>query len=287
MKTIITSHSVTKRTANLEIYFNQIKPIPLLSSEQELRLSLKIAKGDLWALERIINASLRFVVSVAKKYQFFGLDLEDLIAEGNIGLITAAKKFDATKGFKFISFAVWWIRQSILRALTEKKRTIRLPRNQVLGIAQVRLAEAKLEQELERSPTVEEISTFMNLPLIKIKDFLSSAAVMVSLDGANDDEECFSLLEVIPDENVSPADTYLMAESKVQLVGQILNVLSDRERLILSMTFGVDGYAKSELSDIAIFLNITRERVRQILCQLLRDLKARFGDDSRYRYFSE
>jgi len=235
----------------------------LISVEEEVELAQRIRKGDRKALERLTRANLRFVVSVAKQYQNQGLSLPDLINEGNVGLIKAAEKFDETRGFKFISYAVWWIRQSILQAIAEQSRIVRLPLNQVGSVNKINRAANKFEQENERRPSPEELSENTDLPLDKIDEAMSANTRHVSVDAPLGNDEDGSLLDVLINTDALSADRHLVDESLRAEITRALGILNERERNIVKAFFGIDG-PEMTLDEIGSKFGLTRERVRQI-----------------------
>ena len=273
MRQLKITRSITNReSASLDKYLQEIGRQELLAVEQEVEIAQRIHDGDKSALDRLINANLRFVVSVAKQYQNQGLSLSDLINEGNLGLITAAQKFDETRGFKFISYAVWWIRQSILQALAEQARTVRVPLNQV-GIAnKVAKAQARFEQEHERRPSAEELAQELDLPLEKVAQALKSISRTVSVDAPFAEGEDNSLLDVLPNNDSPMADNSLNNESLSTEVDRVLQQLAPRERDIVRLFFGI-GCQEMTLEEIGAKYDLTRERVRQIKERAIRQLK--------------
>jgi RNA polymerase primary sigma factor len=244
----------------------------LISVEEEVELAGRIRKGDRRALEKLTKANLRFVVSVAKQYQNQGLSLPDLINEGNLGLIKAAEKFDETRGFKFISYAVWWIRQSILQALAEQSRIVRLPLNQVGSLNKISKALSKFEQENERRPSADEIADELGLPVDKIADTLKVQGRHISVDAPFVDGEDNSLLDVLVNDDSPMADRTLVNESLSKEIDRALDTLSDREKMIIKMFFGIGGQEKT-LEEIGDTYGLTRERVRQIKEKAIRRLR--------------
>ena len=240
--------------------------------EEEVELAGRIRKGDRRALEKLTKANLRFVVSVAKQYQNQGLSLPDLINEGNLGLIKAAEKFDETRGFKFISYAVWWIRQSILQALAEQSRIVRLPLNQVGSLNKISKALSKFEQENERRPSADEIADELGLPVDKIADTLKVQGRHISVDAPFVDGEDNSLLDVLVNDDSPMADRTLVSESLSKEIDRALDTLSDREKMIIKMFFGIGGQEKT-LEEIGDTYGLTRERVRQIKEKAIRRLR--------------
>lgn len=273
MRQLKISKSITNReSASLDKYLQEIGKEDLISAEEEVELAQKIRKGDHESLEKLTRANLRFVVSVAKQYQNQGLSLPDLINEGNLGLIRAAEKFDETRGFKFISYAVWWIRQSILQALAEQSRIVRLPLNQVGALNKINKALAKFEQENERMPSVEELANETNMPKEKIADSLRVSGRHVSIDAPFVEGEDNSLLDVLQNPDSPRADNGLMEESLRREIERALATLSDRERDIVRSYFGL-GCTEKTLEEISEEFKLTRERVRQIKEKAIRRLR--------------
>ena len=244
----------------------------LITVEEEVELAQKIRKGDRLALEKLTRANLRFVVSVAKQYQNQGLSLPDLINEGNLGLIKAAEKFDETRGFKFISYGVWWIRQSILQALAEQSRIVRLPLNQVGSLNKISKAFSKFEQENERRPSAEELAEQLDLPVDKVVDSLKVSGRHISVDAPFVDGEDNSLLDVLVNDDSPMADNLLVSESLSREIDRALSTLSDREKEIIQMFLGI-GMQEMTLEEIGDRFGLTRERVRQIKEKAIRRLK--------------
>lgn len=258
------SQSITNRdTRSVETYLNEVGKLSLIGIEEEVLLAGLIRQGDEAALQRLVKTNLRFVVSVAKKYQNQGMSLSDLISEGNLGLIKAAQKYDETRGFKFISYAVWWIRQSIMSALTDHMRLVRLPMNKVNDLSKIYQATAVLEQELLRKPSSEQLAEYLDMSVDKVNDALMSAARVKSLDAPLGDEDDYSLYDALCDP-ANYTDEALMAEDATREVGIMLSTLSERERTVLSLSFGLSGMGELLAEDIADQLGITTERVRQI-----------------------
>ena len=273
MRQLKITKSITNReSASVEKYLQEISREALLTTEEEVELAQKIRKGDSQALDRLTRANLRFVVSVAKQYQNQGLSLPDLINEGNLGLIKAAQKFDETRGFKFISYAVWWIRQSILQALAEQARIVRLPLNQVGSLNRINKALSRFEQENERRPSAEELSKELDIPVEKISDTLKVSAHHVSVDAPFSVDEEGSLLDVLPNNDAPEADSSLNKESLIQEINRALSRLSDRECDVVKRFFGIDCNEMS-LDEISEALSLSRERVRQIKEKAIRQLK--------------
>lgn len=274
MRQLKITKSITNReSASLDKYLQEIGKEELVSPEEEVELAQRIRKGDKAALEKLIKANLRFVVSVAKQYQNQGLSLPDLINEGNLGLIKAAEKFDETRGFKFISYAVWWIRQSILQALAEQSRIVRLPLNQVGALNKINKALQKFEQEYERQPSVAELSEMIDVPREKIADTLRVSGRHVSVDAPFVEGEDNSLLEVLPNDDSPSADKGLVNESLNIEIERALSTLSNREKEIIKSFFGI-GCQEMTLEEIGEHFGLTRERVRQIKEKAIRRLKS-------------
>lgn len=277
MRQLKISNSFTNReSASLDKYLQEIGHEELLSVDEEVELAQKIKKGDRQALERLTRANLRFVVSVAKQYQNQGLSLPDLINEGNVGLIKAAEKFDETRGFKFISYAVWWIRQSILQAIAEQSRIVRLPLNQVGSVNKINRELNKFEQEHERRPSVNEIADRIDLPEEKVEEAMKANNRHVSMDAPFVDGEDNSLLDVLADNNMPMADKALVQESLRKEIDRAIDLLNDREQKVVRAFFGI-GSPEMTLEEIGDKYNLTRERVRQIkekaICRLRHNTK--------------
>jgi len=273
MRQLKISKSITNReSAALDKYLQEIGHEELLSVEEEVVLAQRIKNGDREALEKLTKANLRFVVSVAKQYQNQGLSLSDLINEGNLGLIKAAEKFDEKRGFKFISYAVWWIRQSILQAIAEHSRIVRLPLNQVGSVNKINKMLNKFEQENERRPSINEIAEGVDLPEDKIEDAMKVQARHVSVDAPFADGDNNSLLDVLPNEDAAMADKMLLLESLRDEIKRALQILNDRERKIIEAFFGIDQ-PEMTLEEIGTKYGLTRERVRQIKEKAIRRLR--------------
>lgn len=273
MRQLKISNSFTNReSASLDKYLQEIGHEELLSVDEEVELAQKIKKGDRQALERLTRANLRFVVSVAKQYQNQGLSLPDLINEGNVGLIKAAEKFDETRGFKFISYAVWWIRQSILQAIAEQSRIVRLPLNQVGRVNKINRELNKFEQEHERRPSVNEIADRIDLPEEKVEEAMKANNRHVSMDAPFVDGEANSLLDVLADNNMPMADKALVQESLRKEIDRAIDLLNDREQKVVKAFFGI-GSPEMTLEEIGDKYNLTRERVRQIKEKAIRRLR--------------
>ena len=273
MRKLKITKSITNReSASLDKYLQEIGRKDLITVDEEVELAQKIKQGDQAALDKLVSANLRFVVSVAKQYQNQGLSLPDLIDEGNLGLIKAAQKFDETRGFKFISYAVWWIRQSILQALAEQSRIVRLPLNQVGSLNKIGKALQRFEQENERRPSPMELAEQLDVPVEKIADTMKVSGRHVSVDAPFVDGEDNSLLDVLPNEDSPMADSSLNQESLSKEVNRALEQLNPRERDILKMFFGI-GCQEMTLEEIGAKFDLTRERVRQIKEKAIRRLK--------------
>lgn len=273
MRQLKITKSITNReSASLDKYLQEIGKEELITVEEEVELAQRIKKGDQAALEKLTRANLRFVVSVAKQYQNQGLSLPDLINEGNLGLIKAAEKFDETRGFKFISYAVWWIRQSILQALAEQSRIVRLPLNQVGSLNKINKAFSKFEQEHERKPSPEELAESLDLPADKVADTLRVSGRHVSVDAPFVDGEDNSLLDVLVNNDSPSADRVLIMESLAKEIHRALATLTERESDIISLFFGI-GCQEMTLEEIGERFGLTRERVRQIKEKAIRRLR--------------
>ena len=273
MRQLKITKSITNReSASLDKYLQEIGREELISVTEEVELAQRIKKGDHAALEKLTKANLRFVVSVAKQYQNQGLSLPDLINEGNLGLIRAAQKFDETRGFKFISYAVWWIRQSILQALAEQSRIVRLPLNQVGSLNKITKEMSRFEQENERRPSTEELAERLDMPVDKVSDTIQVSGRHISVDAPFVEGEDNSLLDVLNNEDSPMADANLNQESLSKEVDRALCQLYDRERDIIKMFFGI-GCQEMTLEEIGVKFDLTRERVRQIKEKAIRRLK--------------
>ena len=273
MRQLKITKSITNReSASLDKYLQEIGKEELITVEEEVELAQRIRKGDQEALEKLTKANLRFVVSVAKQYQNQGLSLPDLINEGNLGLIKAAEKFDETRGFKFISYAVWWIRQSILQALAEQSRIVRLPLNQVGSLNKINKAFGRFEQENERTPSPEELADMLNLTNEKVSDTLRVSCRHVSVDAPFADGEDNNLLDVLVNADSPNADRGLINESLATEVDRALDTLTDREKDIIKYFFGI-GCSEMTLEEIGEKFGLTRERVRQIKEKAIRRLR--------------
>ena len=274
MRQLKITKSITNRESqSLDKYLQEIGREELITAEQEVELAQRIKQGDQVALEKLTKANLRFVVSVAKQYQNQGLTLPDLINEGNLGLIKAAQRFDETRGFKFISYAVWWIRQSILQALAEQSRIVRLPLNQVGSLNKINKAFSKLEQEFERPPSSDELANALDLPEDKVKDTIKVSGRHVSVDAPFVDGEDNSLLDVMVNNDSPKADRLLMMESLLREIERSLSTLTERERDVIRLFFGIGMQHGLTLEEIGAKFDLTRERVRQIKEKAIRRLR--------------
>ena len=274
MRQLKISKQITNRNAGtLDKYLADIAKEGLLTTEEEVQLAQRIKAGDKKALDKLVRANLRFVVSVAKQYQNQGLSLQDLINEGNVGLVKAAQRFDETRGFKFISYAVWWIRQSILQAVAEQARIIRLPMNQVGALAKVKKAASLMEQKLERRPTYAEIAEELGMPVDKVEQLLNLNSRTVSTDAPLDDEDDANFLDVFIAEDDVTTDAAVEQESTSTAIRKSLDMLNEKERTIICMYFGLGTSREYSLEEIAMKLNISRERTRQIRDRALKRLK--------------
>jgi RNA polymerase primary sigma factor len=275
MRQLKITQSITNReSASLEKYLQDIGKEGMVSPQEEVELAQRIRQGDQFALDKLTRANLRFVVSVAKQYQNQGMSLPDLINEGNLGLIKAAQRFDETKGFKFISYAVWWIRQSILQAIAEQSRMVRLPLNQIGAVNKVKKALSKLEQVYQREPSPEEISEVVELSRDQIADALKVNNRPISMDAPLDNnEDSNSLLDIMENIDTPSADSHLLSESLSEDINRSLSTLSKREGEIIKMFFGIGTKHNMSLDEIGMQMSLTRERVRQIKETALRRLK--------------
>ena len=265
MRQLRIAKQVTSReTLSLDKYLHEIGKVELVSADDEVDLAKRIRKGDQEALEILIKANLRFVVSVAKQYQNQGLSLPDLINEGNLGLIKAAQRYDETRGFKFISYGVWWIRQSILQALAEQSRIVRLPLNKIGSITRINKTFNRLEQEFQREPTVDEVAVLLELSSDIIEDALKVSSHLISMDAPIHDEESDSLYDILLNEDSLSPDKGLMNVSLCKEIERTLSTLADREADVIRYYFGLSGYRQHTLEEIGDEFGLTRERVRQI-----------------------
>ena len=269
----ITKQDTKLETASLEKYLQEIGNVDLISAEEEVELAQRIKQGDKVALEKLTKANLRFVVSVSKQYQNQGLSLPDLINEGNLGLIKAAQRFDETRGFKFISYAVWWIRQSILQALAEQSRIVRLPLNKIGSINKINKAYAKLEQEFEREPNAEEIAEVLEITEAEVKESMKNAGRHISMDAPLIQDEDNTMYDVLKSEEAPTPETELLYESLRKEIDRAISTLTPREADVVRLYFGLNGSHPMTLEEIGEKFDLTRERVRQIKEKAIRRLK--------------
>jgi len=274
MKQIIIKQSITNREGtSFDKYCTEVSKEDMITVEEETELAKRIHKGDLLALDKLVRANLRFVISVANKYQNRGLTLSDLINEGNLGLIKAAQRFDETRGFKFISFAFWWIRQAIIQSVTENCRVVRLPPNKISEIGKINQAFSKLEQEYQREPNIEEMAELLNLPENIISDVIRVSPFQVSIDAplVKDDTSC--LADILVNVDIPKTDNLLMLESLNEDINRMLNTLSDRERVVVQLFYGIGMKYGLSLDQIAEKQGLTVERIRQIKEKAIEKLK--------------
>ena len=269
----ITKQVTNRETASLDKYLQEIGKVELITADEEVELAQRIRQGDRIALEKLTKANLRFVVSVSKQYQNQGLSLPDLINEGNLGLIKAAQRFDETRGFKFISYAVWWIRQSILQALAEQSRIVRLPLNKIGSINKINKTYAKLEQEFEREPNAEEIAEVLDLTEAEVKESMKNAGRHVSMDAPLVQDEDNKMYDVLKSDEVVTPETELLYESLRKEIDRAISTLTQREADVVRLYFGLNGSHPMTLEEIGEKFDLTRERVRQIKEKAIRRLK--------------
>lgn len=275
MKQLKITKSITNRDAGtLEKYLQDIAKENLITAEEEVELAQRIKAGDQQALDRLVKANLRFVVSVAKQYQNQGLSLQDLINEGNVGLIKAAQRFDETRGFKFISYAVWWIRQSILQAVAEQARIIRLPLNQVGAVSKLKKTAAMLEQEYHRKPSTEELAKELDLSESKVQSLMGMNMHQISTDAPLDEDDEGNFLDVYVDQDSTATDEAVENEFDNNAIKRSLSALSDKERQVINMYYGIGVNREYSLDEIALTMGISRERTRQIRDRALKRLKS-------------
>lgn len=274
MRQLKISKSITNRKqASLDKYLTDIAREELITAEDEVILAQRIRNGDQLALEKLVRANLRFVVSVAKQYQNQGISLPDLINEGNVGLIRAAQRFDETKGFKFISYAVWWIRQSILQAVAEQSRLVRLPMNQVGSLSKIKKTSSKLEQQYHRQPTTEEIARELDLPEHKILAAFRMNTKEVSMDAPVGDEEDMSLIDTLVSDDYISTDDNISRKYDNDVICRSMLILSEKEREVLNLYFGINMSHSYTLEEIAYRLDLTKDKVRQIKDKAIKRLK--------------
>jgi len=272
----LTRQLTNRENKSLDLYFQEIGKYELLTPDEEVELAIRIKNGDMEAQNKLVKANLRFVVSVAKMYQNQGISLGDLINEGNIGLVKAALRFDETRGFKFISYAVWWIRQGIMSAIADQSRVVRLPLNRVGNLNKLGKAYRELEQEYERKPTTEELAKILDITSDEVAYILQIASRQVSVDApiASSDENKSTLMDVLYNEDQSMPDKVLIDDSLKNEVADILSTLDEREAEVLRLSFGIGNNQKATLEEIGEKFNLTRERIRQIKETALRKLRA-------------
>lgn len=274
MRQLKITKQITNRDAkSLEKYFQEISKIDLITADEEVELARKIREGDQKALDKLVSANLRFVVSAAKQYQNRGLRLTDLINEGNLGLVKAAKRFDETRGFKFISYAVWWIRQSILQALSKKSRMIRIPQNKIAVNSKIYQVYSTLEQENERSPSAAEIAKELDMSVSKVKNSMKNLGKSISLDAPFKEGESSNLYNVIASNTLDRPDKEVMAESLETDINQVLNKIPERQGDVLRLFFGLGNQPPMSLVEIGEVFDVTRERVRQIKDKGIKSLR--------------
>jgi RNA polymerase primary sigma factor len=286
MRQLKIGKSITRDASSLDKYLQDISKLPMITVEEEIILASKIRHGDQQALNELVSANLRFVVSVAKQYQNQGISLQDLINEGNTGLIKAASRFDETRGFKFISYAVWWIRQCIIQAISEQSRIVRLPLNKIGALNKIRKVKGKLEQQLERNPTDAEIAIFMEIKESEVTTTRSNSPWHVSTDAALPGQEQITLMDVMFNADDFKPDHELMMDSLRIEIERVLSKLTEKEQDVIKLYFGVAGYQALTLDEIAIKFNLTRERVRQIKEKAIRKLRFKSQSQNLTGYFS-
>ncbi len=269
----ITKQVTNRETASLDKYLHDIGKVELITAEEEVELARKIKNGDQMALEKLTKANLRFVVSVAKQYQNQGLNLPDLINEGNLGLMKAAQRFDETRGFKFISYAVWWIRQSILQALAEQSRIVRLPLNKISTINRISKAYSQLEQNLQREPKPEEVAKFLDITESEVKDSIRNSSRHISMDASLNQDEDNNMYDVLRSDDTPTPDKELLYESLKLEINRLISTIPQREADVLKLYFGLDSKHPHTLEEIGEKFDLTRERVRQIKEKAIRRLK--------------
>ncbi|NWG29365.1 MAG: sigma-70 family RNA polymerase sigma factor [Ignavibacteriaceae bacterium] len=272
----LTRQLTNRENKSLDLYFQEIGKVDLLTAEQEVDLAVKIRNGDIDAQNKLVRANLRFVVSVAKMYQNQGLSLGDLINEGNIGLVKAAQRFDETRGFKFISYAVWWVRQGIMSAIADQSRVVRLPLNRVGNLTKLGKVYRDLEQEFERKPTTDELAKILEISSDEVAYILQISSRQVSVDApiSNSDESKSTLMDILHNQEQPMPDTELMQDSLKNEVADILSTLDEREAEVIRLSFGIGSNQKATLEEIGERFNLTRERIRQIKENALRKLRS-------------
>lgn len=274
MRQLKIAKSITnRRISSLDKFLQEVSREEMISAEEEVLLAQRIRKGDKTALDKLVKANLRFVISVAKQYQSQGLSLPDLINEGNLGLIKAANRFDETRGFKFISYAVWWIRQSILQALAEQGRVVRLPQNQVGNISKIKKESSRLEQILERYPTIDELSDIFDTSSKKISNLISISHRAVSMDEPINEEDDIKMIDTFIDKDADETDDQLIQESLYKEIMRCLTVLNEREKEIITLFFGLGKSHGYTLEELSVHMDLSKERVRQIKDRAINKLK--------------
>ena len=271
----ITKQITNRDTQSLEKYFQEISKIELITPDEEAELARRIREGDQIALNKLVNANLRFVVSAAKQYQGNGLRLSDLINEGNIGLVKAAKRFDETRGFKFISYAVWWIRQSIMQAMSEQVRMVRLPLNKIGEISKIKKVYSSLEQTYQRPPSANEIARELDMSVAQVKLAIKNSGKHLSMDAPFEEGESSNLYDVIKSKDTTSPDAGMIKDSLRTDIDQVLKTLPNREREVIRLYYGIGERAPKSLGEIGELFDITRERVRQIREKAIRILRNR------------
>jgi len=266
MRQLKITQSITNRDSKtLEKYFNEISHEELLTPEQEVELAQRIRAGDKVALNKLVKSNLRFVVSVAKQYQHTNIPLNDLINEGNLGLVKAATRFDETKGFKFISYAVWWIRQSIIQALAEQSRFIRLPSNKIASLSKINKASSSLEQQFEREPTDSELAELLGMSVGDVKNVVRSSSKKLSVDSPLTEDDGSSLLDILENKDANDVEKKLVIEDSLKAeIERLFSILTEKEQEVIKLFFGIDYDTSKSLGEIGEILGLTRERVRQI-----------------------
>lgn len=276
MRQLKIAKTITNRQiSSLDKFLQDVSKEEMISAEEEVLLAQRIKNGDQDALDKLVKANLRFVISVAKQYQNQGLSLPDLINEGNLGLIKAAKRFDETRGFKFISYAVWWIRQAILQALAEQSRIVRLPLNQVGALNRIKKETSLLEQKLERNPTLDELSDTLNTTREKLADLISISLKAISMDAPVTEDEDINLIDIYVEDGAEGTDKKVMQESLSKEISRCLSILNQREREVIALFYGIGQNHGYTLEEVAVHFNLTKERVRQIKDRAIKRLKER------------
>jgi RNA polymerase primary sigma factor len=269
----INKQFTNRENKSLDKYLNEISKVEMITPNEEVDLAVRIRAGDQVALEKLVNSNLRFVVSVSKQYQNQGLPLGDLINEGNLGLVKAAQRFDESRGFKFISYAVWWIRQAILQALADQSRLVRLPLNKVGSLSKISVAAAQLEQKFERAATTEEIAELLELTAHEVATTLSTSGRHISIDAPISEDDDTTMLTLLANTHEPNPDNNLLHESLQKEIARVMSILSEKEKEIINLHFGLEGFTPHSYEDISEKVNLTRERVRQIKEKALRKLR--------------